>query len=88
VECASYFTPHDVRVSQCQRVSLVKFDHDDTLRSAIKPLDVTADDIRPGLTARVDLVASRVGTFPSRSPQIADQVQIETRINCVLTMRP
>jgi hypothetical protein len=89
VERASCFTPDNATVSQCQRVSLVKFNYYDNPHSlAIKALDVTADEIAPGLTARVDLVASQGGTSPFCSPLTADQVQSETHIDCILTMRP
>lgn len=89
VERASYFTPDNVTVSKCQHVSLVKFNYGDNPHSfAIKALNVTADEIAPGLTAHVDFVASQVGTFPFCSPLTADQVQSETHINCILTVRP
>jgi hypothetical protein len=88
VECASYFTPDNVTVSQCQRVSL-KFNYDDNPRSfAVKAPDVTADEIAPGSTARADLVASPVGTSPFCSPLTADQVQGETHTDCTLPVRP
>jgi hypothetical protein len=89
VERDSYFAPDSATVSQCQHVLLVKFNYDDNPRSfAIKALNVTADEIAPGLTARADLVASQVGTFPFCTPLTADQVQSETYINCILTVRP
>ena len=89
VERASYFTPDNVTVSQCQHVSLVKFNYDDNPHSfAIKALNVTAEEIAPGLPARVDLVASQVGTFQFCSPLTADQAQSETHINCILPVRP
>jgi hypothetical protein len=89
VEQASYFTPDNATVSQRQHVSLVKFNYDDNPRSsAIKALNVTADEIAPGPTASVDLVASQVRTFPFCSPLTADQVQSETHINCILPVRP
>ena len=69
VERASYFTPDNVTVSQCQHVSLVKFIYDDRPHSfAIKALNLTADELAPGLTARVDLVASQVGRPRSVRP--------------------
>jgi len=88
VKRASYFTPDNVTVSQCQHVSLVKFNFDNPHSFAIKALDVTADEIAPGSTTRVDLAASQVGTFPFCSPLTADQVQSETHINCILSVRP
>jgi hypothetical protein len=48
---------------------------------------MTADEIAPGLTARVDSVASQVGTFLFCSPLTADRVQSETHINRILTVR-
>jgi hypothetical protein len=89
VERASYFTPDDVTVSHCHHISLVKLNYDYHPHSfAIKALNVTADGILPGLAARVELVASQVGTFPFCSPLTADQVQSETHINCILPVRP
>jgi hypothetical protein len=89
VERASYLTPNDVAVSQRQHVSLVKFGHDDDLRSfAIKAPNVTAGEMAPGLTARVDLVASQVGTSPSCPTLTADQVQGEAHVYCTLPVRP
>jgi hypothetical protein len=89
VEHASYFTPDNATVYQCQRVSMVKFGYDDKPRSfATKARNVTADETAPGLSARVSLVASQVRTLPFCSPLTADQVQSETRINRILTVRP
>lgn len=89
MERASYFTPDNIAFSQCQHVSLVKFNLDDNPHSfAIKALSVTADEIARGLTARVDLVASQVGTLPFCSPLPGDHVQSETHIDRILTVRP
>jgi hypothetical protein len=89
VERASYFTPDNVTVSQCHHVSPVKFNYDDSHRSSpIKASSVTAHEIAPGLTARLDLVASEVGEFPFCSPLTADQVQSATHIDCIPPVRP
>jgi hypothetical protein len=89
VERASHFTQDNATASRTQRVTLVKFNYDENPQSfAIKAHTVTADEVGPGLTARVDLVASQGGTSPFCSPLTADQVQSETHIDCILTMRP
>jgi hypothetical protein len=89
VEPASCFTPDNFTVSQCQSVSPVKFDYDDNPHSfAIKALNATTDEIAPGSTARVDLVASQVGTFPFCSALTADLAQCETQVNRILRARP
>ena len=88
VERAPCFAPDNVRVAQCQHVSPVKFNYDAPRSVAFKVLDVTADETAPGLTARVDLVASQIGTLPLSSPLTADQAQIETRTYCILPVRP
>ena len=89
VERASYFPTGGVRVSQCQHVSLVNFNHDGNPRaSAIEALHATAEEIATGSTARADLVASHVGAFSFCSPLTVDQAQSENHMNCILAVRP
>jgi hypothetical protein len=89
VERASHFTQDNATASRTQRVTLVKFNYDENPQSfAIKAHTVTADEVGPGLTARVDLVASQVGASPFCSLLTAGHAQGEAYVNCIVTVRP